>query len=340
MEKSEQYILIERMQYLNGDHKFILTEEKKKKIYGNLLMENERKLFQEITEIFLSFNKLTGILSEDKKYLKEFTDSLENDDDFDPFAHLLKTKKIDVKTDCVLTISPGNQKIHHPYLSLPAGYTCPFADICKTMVPRDRTKIDNKLLQDFGDIRCYAASEEARHTNAQTMRWRNYDLVKEQPGVKGKADLILRSLDYYESTEGKINLFRIHESGDFYNQEYFDAWIEVAKERADVLFYAYTKSLRYWVARIGNIPRNFKLVASVGGKEDSLIDKYNLRFAKIVDSPEQARALRLPIDIDDSLAYNTDGSFALLIHGSQKAGSEAEINALRNREIVKKFKGK
>lgn len=340
MEKSEQYKLIERMQYLNNSHKFILTEDSKRKSYGILLTENEDKTFQELTEVFLRFNKLTGILSEDRKYLKEFANALENDDDFDPFAHLMKTNKIDIETDCVLTISPSNEKIHHPYLSLPAGYTCPFANICKTKVPRDRTKIDNKLLQDYGDIRCYAASEEARYTNSQNMRWRNKDLLDSAGSAKEMAELILRSLEYYETQSGRIKLFRIHESGDFYNQNYFDAWIEVANERTDILFYAYTKSLRYWVSRLGKIPQNFKLIASVGGSEDYLIGKYNLRFAQIVSSPEEAKLLRLPIDIDDSLAYGTDNSFALLLHGQQKAGSEAEKNALRNREIVNKFKGK
>ena len=230
-----------------------------------------------------------------------------------------------------------NSKLDHPYISLPAGYTCPLADICKTLVPRDREKIHGKLVQDYGEMRCYAGSEEARYPNAQEMRWRNKDLL-DQFDKTGKIDLILKSLKYFEQNHGKIDVFRIHESGDFYEQEYFDSWLKVAEQRPDILFYAYTKSLPFWVARLGDIPDNMKLIASVGGKRDDSISKHDLKYAVVVQSPEEAANLRLPIDVDDTLAYKQDGNFALLIHGTQKAGSDAMKNSLKNREIIKKYK--
>ena len=45
---------------------------------------------------------------------------------------------------------------------------------------------------------------------------------------------------------------RVHDSGDFFSQEYFDAWLEVARGRPRTRFYAYTKSLPFWVARLGD----------------------------------------------------------------------------------------
>jgi len=114
---------------------------------------------------------------------------------------------------------------------------------------------------------------------------------------------------------------RIHVSGDFFNQNYFDAWIEVAKRYPTRLFYAYTKALPFWVKRIHNIPQNLVLTASYGGTHDFLIKKHNLRSATVVESVEEAKKLRLKIDHDDSLAMEKGKSFALLVHGSQPAGT-------------------
>lgn len=320
--------------------KEILIEQEKNR-YLSILTENKETKFTNLSKVFSSFDKLTGNINEDTTYLTNFITLLEQEvedgeDDFDPFGHLEKTEKINVEKDCLLSISEPNSKLDHPNFSLPAGYTCPFADACKTMIPRDRKRVHDKLVQDHGDIRCYASFEE-RYPAVQDSRWRNYDLLKEKD-LNGKIELMLNSLKHYEDNNGIITLFRIHESGDFYDLEYFDVWIEVAKARPDILFYAYTKSLPFWLIRRREIPENFKLVASVGGKRDELIDKHKLRSAIIVNSPEEAKKLRLRIDIDDSLAYGTDDSFALLIHGSQQKGTDRAKAAYKNRDIIKKAK--
>jgi len=78
-------------------------------------------------------------------------------------------------------------------------------------------------------------------------------------------------------------------SGDFFSQRYFDAWTTVADNRPKTLFYGYTKSLKYWVKRIGTLPPNFRLVASYGGKDDSLIAQHNLCYARVVFSESDCR---------------------------------------------------
>jgi hypothetical protein len=139
------------------------------------------------------------------------------------------------------------------------------------------------------------------------------------------ADLILESL--LPGTP----VVRIHTGGDFYSQRYFDAWLEVARQRPRTIFYFYTKSLRYWVSRLeevgdghtpGTVP-NFVPTASRGGREDHLIEAHSLRSASVVFSEAEAGALRLEIDHDDSHAMRHGPDFALLIHGPQPAGSEA-----------------
>jgi hypothetical protein len=126
-----------------------------------------------------------------------------------------------------------------------------------------------------------------------------------------------------------IKLVRIHASGDFFSQTYFDAWLEVAKLNPQLIFYAYTKTLKFWVARLGSIPANMRLVASEGGLQDSLINQYGLRYVKVVGTnpaitPEaEAAELGLTIDHDDSLAWKQNKSFAIALHGTQPAGSQA-----------------
>jgi hypothetical protein len=121
----------------------------------------------------------------------------------------------------------------------------------------------------------------------------------------------------------KATMIRAHVSGDFFNQTYFNAWMKVAMLNPEKLFYAYTKSIKYWLNRQDLIPENFKLTASFGGKLDNLIGENNLKAAKVIYSKQEAEDLGLFIDKDDSLAYGSDNSFALLIHGIQKAGSKA-----------------
>lgn len=78
-------------------------------------------------------------------------------------------------------------------------------------------------------------------------------------------------------------LIRIHTEGDFYSQTYLDKWIEVALNLPEVQFYAYTKSLHL---DFSQLPENFKIIQSEGGKMDDQID-YSKPHAKIFKSKEE-----------------------------------------------------
>jgi hypothetical protein len=151
-------------------------------------------------------------------------------------------------------------------------------------------------------------------------RWRNFEAIKAAGSTLQVAALIDNCIP---RRQGKMKLVRFHQSGDFFSQAYFDAWLLVARHNPDLLFYGYTKALPFWVKRLGEIPANFKLVASRGGSADALIEQHNLRSAKVVYSKNQARKLKLPIDHDDTHVWQGEGDFAILIHGTQPKGSEA-----------------
>lgn len=227
-----------------------------------------------------------------------------------------------------LKFGKGNSKLDkgiHTF-SLPAGHSCPFANECEAKADRTTGKIKDGKNQQY---RCFAASDEALRPSVRASRWHNFDLLKKKKTVSSMLSLIL------DSMPKRAKMFRVHVSGDFFSQTYFDAWMQVATMNPDKRFYAYTKSLPYWVKRRDSIPSNFELTSSLGGREDELIDLNKLKYARVVLSEEEASSMKLEIDHDDSHAYDGKESFALLIHGTQKAGSKASValSALRKKGI-------
>jgi hypothetical protein len=227
-----------------------------------------------------------------------------------------------------LKFGKGNAKLSKDIytFSLPAGHSCPFAFECKASADRSTGKIKDGKDQVF---RCFAVSQEALYTNTRTARWHNYDLLKKLKTVDKMSTLIVDSLS------PKANTIRVHISGDFFSQMYFDAWMAVARSFPKKKFYAYTKSIPYWLTRRDEIPKNFNLTSSKGGRTDVLIDLNKLKYAEVVFTEDQAKELKLELDHDDSHAYNGKKSFGLLIHGSQKKGSKAStaLSNLRKKGI-------
>ena len=89
------------------------------------------------------------------------------------------------------------------------------------------------------EFRCYSASQEAIYTNVYKKRKANFDALK---GLETD-EMVTLLCDNLPKNAGVI---RIHAAGDFFNQKYFNAWMQVAELNPSVLFYAYTKALPYW----------------------------------------------------------------------------------------------
>jgi hypothetical protein len=186
--------------------------------------------------------------------------------------------------------------------NIPTGSTCPFALECKVTVDRITGKFNVKK----GAYRCYAASAE-RFPAVRKLRWDNYEYT-----LNGNKPVLPK----------KCSAVRIHMAGDFYNQAYFDMWLEVAKENPLVEFWAYTKSLKYWVNRIKEIPSNLVLTASYGGRNDELIEQYKLKNVKVYKLNEDTEGRA--IDVNDDYARKPHINFALIDNfaiGKQKQKS-------------------
>ena len=215
-----------------------------------------------------------------------------------------------------LIFGVGNAKLSKNIatFSLPAGHSCPFANECLSKANRITSKLTDGPNTRF---RCFAASQENTYTSVRKARWKNFDLLREANSVENMAVLI------QESIPKGFTLVRVHVSGDFYNERYFLAWLNVAYNNPQIIFYGYTKCLPFLIKYKKLIPSNFRFTASKGGKADHLINKHKLKYAEVVFSMDEAKKRGLEIDHDDSLAIYSSKSFGLLLHGTQPPGSEA-----------------
>lgn len=201
--------------------------------------------------------------------------------------------------------------------SILSGYNCPGAKDCQSFAVENKGKLS---IRDGVHtlFRCFSASQEVLFPSVYKQRKSNTNLVAMAAVNKAAAvDLVLSSIPK------KCEILRVHVAGDFKTLAYFDLWLEVARQRPDILFYAYTKSIPFWIKRRDVLPANFILTASMGGKYDKLAIDNNLRSALVVFSEAEARELNLEIDHDDYLAATHGKSFALLLHGVQPKGTKA-----------------
>jgi hypothetical protein len=246
---------------------------------------------------------------------------------------MLKYSAANAKTEALKQVDElkpfldGKRKIYS--LDLLSGYSCPFAKACLSKAVVDEN--GKRHIQDGKDneFRCFSASQEVQYTNVYNSRKHNFDALRGSH-LNDMIGMLNRSMP------DNLGICRIHVAGDFFSPDYMFAWINMAMMHKDRLFYAYTKSLKYWLKYREWTDQidNFVLTASYGGRDDNMIEDFDLRSAKVVFSESEAGDL--DIDHDDSHAARPslkDQDFALLIHGTQPKGTTAA-------EALKALKGK
>lgn len=124
--------------------------------------------------------------------------------------------------------------------SLPSRKCCPYAtEMCKK--------------------RCFAKKNET-FKGVRDSRERNLEETQKESFVRDMINHFEYHLQRPKNKDRQI-IVRIHTSGDFYNQEYFDKWVQIAKHfKVDnrIMFQAYTKSIRIvWNWIIGELNESF-----------------------------------------------------------------------------------
>jgi hypothetical protein len=213
--------------------------------------------------------------------------------------------------------------------SLLSAHTCPGAKDCQSFAietPQGVRIRDGKHTK----FRCFSASQEVLFPNVYKSRKENMNILPlAAQSIKQAAEIIV------DNIPKKAGIIRIHVGGDFKTLAYFDTWNTVARMMPDINFYAYTKSIPFWVKRLGLIPNNLILTASIGGKYDDVAIQNGLRTATVYETIDDVPP-GIEHDEDDShaaLPELRDISFGLLLHGTQK-GRKAKHGYSKNRKKV------
>jgi len=127
---------------------------------------------------------------------------------------------------------------------------------------------------------CYARSGTYNFSNVKAAHVRNLKMTLDD--LLAWESTMTTELTARRYRGGKY--VRIHDSGDFYSEAYYLAWVSIATSTPDVTFYAYTKEVE--MVKRHHRPDNFVIIFSMGGKQDHLIDRDRDRHADVFPSLE------------------------------------------------------
>ena len=141
-------------------------------------------------------------------------------------------------------------------------------------IPAFKTKSGKTTCPFAGGCQKYCYAQKGNYTRfpiVQELMEQKYLLSKQEN---------FTTLMNEEIKKKKPTHVRIHDSGDFYSPEYLNKWVTIAKQNKDVIFYAYTKSIKFFTEGL-TVPTNLKIIFSEGSKIDNLIDVKKHRHARI-----------------------------------------------------------
>lgn len=132
---------------------------------------------------------------------------------------------------------------------------------------------------------CYARNGTYNFSNVKARHTANLEYVINDP--QGWFAQMLEEVNH-PRMRGKY--VRIHDSGDFFSEDYLLLWLKIALMTPDVTFYCYTKEVSMFKRIVEyDCPKNFRYLYSLGGREDYLIDLELDRHADVF--PDDAAIL-------------------------------------------------
>ena len=173
-----------------------------------------------------------------------------------------------------------------------------------------------------GKTVCPFAKECVKYCYAQKGNYRYPSVIK---GLNNRYELS-KTADFVPKMNATIILerpthVRIHDSGDFYSIDYLNKWISIANDNKEVIFYAYTKSIKFFKMDLFPktdtllLPKNLKIIFSEGSKTDNLINVAKDRHARIFKSKELlAAAGYIDASNNDLKAITSNKKVGLVYH--------------------------
>ena len=117
------------------------------------------------------------------------------------------------------------QKMPCPTFSIPARKACPFAVFGENAICSD----------------CYACKGRYQMPNVIAPRMARFAWVCESLKTQnGRADLVRRIVEAIKATNTKY--FRGHDSGDVFNPQYVQVWVDICSQLPDVRFWFPTRA--------------------------------------------------------------------------------------------------
>lgn len=111
----------------------------------------------------------------------------------------------------------------------------------------------------FCTLSCYALKAEIQYPATLPARKHNARLTRKENFSSLVIQAIAENQFFKRDNRRKIETVRIHESGDFYDQNYLEKWYFIALHFPKIIFYSYTKSFKL---NFTKKPKNFILLAS------------------------------------------------------------------------------
>lgn len=166
---------------------------------------------------------------------------------------------------------------------------------------------------------CYA--RQGYYVMPQVAAAREFNLNIVRNDLKKFVSMAIEDLKQLKNTT-----VRIHDSGDFFSQEYLNAWFEIAKVFPEKRMYAYTKSLH--LSR-ELCPENFQIIQSVGGLLDSEIDPTKSHSRIFSTDYQRKKAGYVDGNKNDQPAIDGAVRIGLVYHGSKnlKTGQKRWLDA-------------
>ena len=182
------------------------------------------------------------------------------------------------------------------------------AKILNFSIPAYKTKSGKSTCPFAGGCQKYCYAQKGNYTRfpiVQELMEKKYLLSKQDN---------FNSLMNAEIQKKKPTHVRIHDSGDFYSPLYLHKWVDIANDNKGVIFYAYTKSIKFFVEGF-EVPTNLKIIFSEGSKTDDLINTSKHRHARIFkDLTTLLSAGYIDASSNDLKAITTNKKVGLVYH--------------------------
>tara|TARA_R110000764_G_scaffold92143_1_gene175426 strand:- start:263 stop:886 length:624 start_codon:yes stop_codon:yes gene_type:complete len=174
-----------------------------------------------------------------------------------------------------------------------------------------------------GKVTCPFAAACVKYCYAQKGNYTRFPIVQELMEKKYEISkqTNFNSLMNAEIKKKKATHVRIHDSGDFYSVKYLQKWVQIAEFNPTIIFYAYTKSIKFFVNDLFPdtdtllLPDNMKIIFSEGSKTDELINPKTDRHARIFKNIDLLNAAGyIDASANDLQAITDNKKVGLIFH--------------------------